>query len=286
MRKPFIADYLRSPMIIYMLLAVLVFAGTLFVIASDPGQNLRIVSAELMQGDDDVSTRLPYHHVPFYLFPFQYNLTTEKDSAVPSKISLASINTVSNTSVTNTSSPANATNATGAPQAWNVVAGKWSPVADGVQAGDELNRIHRILVRPIATNSTNLDLNTSFSIRSVDPNRTSYVSIVYSWTSPQNFKYAGMTFFKNQTYLDFGTVENGTLSWDPPWPGSRIDFEPKVDEPISMQLSIRDDSQELTVNGIELLRETETAVDESGYIGLGYGRVNDITFHQVNVLDT
>ena len=152
-----------------------------------------------------------------------------------------------------------------------------------MQAGDNFSTLHNIIVRPVKFASTDLDINTSFTIRSLDRDTANYISIVYSWIDPQNYKYAGITFFDNQAFIDFGTVSNGTLSWNPPWPGSRIDLDWNSADPIRMTLSLRDNSQELNVNGMESLNEDSEDNYESGYVGLAYGRVQDVIFHQLDI---
>jgi hypothetical protein len=108
----------------------------------------------------------------------------------------------------------------------------------------------------------------------------SYVAIVYSWEDIGNFEYAGITLLKNRTYAFFTTVRDGVgfMSDGADWPGTRINLDLKPGDIVGMTLSLRNNTQALNVNGIEV--DNNSAIGgTSKYVGMLYSRVNDVLFH-------
>jgi hypothetical protein len=247
-------------------LPFLLLVATSYSIANAPSaQNWENINVYAMKGalKTPLQTDSPtsFQVVSNYLFPFMRDVGSETSNPTPTPSS-------------NTSNTGNN---------WTIISGKWMPTANGVQAGDNSSGVLNSMVRPITFNSTDLDITTSFTIRTLDRNVTNYISIVYSWKDPQNYKFAGITINKDGTFADFGTLTNGTLSWDPSWPGSSIDLDWIPGDPIRMTLSLGDNSRELDLNGIGSLQEDSVDENESGYIGLSYGRVQDAVFHQFDI---
>jgi hypothetical protein len=228
-------------------------------------------NSEKLQDSLSLFTQNSYPTESYYLFPFMRELIS---APVENKVYGSSVSTVNNSDARDT---------------WRIISGKWQPTADGVQAGDTSYSLHNIVVRPVTFNSSDLSIDTSFTINSLAPNTASYVSIVYSWIDQKNFKIAGIGLWNSDTvpglrgaYADFGSVRNGTLVWDPAWPGVKIESNSFPREPINMRLSLRDSSEELFVNGAQVLQRESSDSTGSGYVGLSYGRVQDIVFHQFN----
>jgi hypothetical protein len=169
---------------------------------------------------------------------------------------------------------------------WTIVSGNWQPTANGVQAGaDYTKNPPGIVVRPIQFTSQNLDISTSFTINSLPPPPpapVSYIAIVYSWIDRSNYKYSGIAITENKTYVHHTTVRDGEEFVDPPWPGTRVDLEINPGDLVRMILSLRENSQVLNVNGIEV-RKDSVGNNASGYAGLLYSRVGDVLFHQFDV---
>ena len=200
-------------MFIYLDLLLAFFLSTAIpylILGASLGQNYEMISLDAIKDTQNVpSEPLSLDTLQFkssyYLFPFMRNLISE-DNETFDRISLDDSSTTNSTEITNTDNASNTVKA---------ISGRWAPVATGVQAGDNFSTLHNIIVRPVTFASTDLDIDTSFTIKSLDRDAPNYISIVYSWIDPQNYKYAGITFLDDQAFVDFGTVSNGNLSWDP-----------------------------------------------------------------------
>jgi hypothetical protein len=112
----------------------------------------------------------------------------------------------------------------------------------------------------------------------------SYIAIVYSWIDIKNFKYAGITLLNNQTYSFFTTVRDAEtyMANGTEWPGTKIDLDIKPGDLVRMALLLRDNSEVLNVNGIEV-NNNSVENNINSYAGLFYSRVEDVLFHNFDL---
>ncbi|MDF0682323.1 MAG: hypothetical protein P0116_15310 [Candidatus Nitrosocosmicus sp.] len=167
---------------------------------------------------------------------------------------------------------------------WYNVAGTWSISAEGLHGGTADNTtspIDNILISPVASR-TLTNITTSFKINNIDPTQPNSVSIVYSATDPINYRQAGINIYKDDIYVRFADINNGSLTAPEAWPGVSTGMKFIPGSTLNMSLSIQNATQSLSLNGSEFpYNGNNTFVD--GYVGLKYGKIKDIDFFNYRV---
>jgi len=165
---------------------------------------------------------------------------------------------------------------------WNIISGNWKISNEGLSGAglsDFINsdQINKVILSPILSKSINTNISTTFKVNQIDNQVSSYVSLVYSWINPDNYRFAGINFYKNNIYAYFGKVLNGETYFQPEWPGSKLDIIAKPGDVYNLALQLNNDgTQELRVNNqIELI---QSDINEVGDVGLSYGRTNSVSF--------
>lgn len=173
---------------------------------------------------------------------------------------------------------------------WNVVSGTWNYSSDGLHVGEMSKKaVENVILSPVTSTSTKLNISTSFVIKKLDQDKTNYVSIIYSWINPENYRYAGVLFHKNSTYIYLANVSNGVRSQDPAWPGLKVELDWNPGDVLNLALSTEDGSEELVLNGSKSLqREFNNKIQGSnakGTVGLSYGKISNMTFDTFDLKD-
>lgn len=167
---------------------------------------------------------------------------------------------------------------------WYNVAGTWSISAEGLHGGTADNTtspIDNILISPVASR-TLTNITTAFKINNIDPTQPNSVSIVYSATDPINYRQAGINIYKDDIYVRFADINNGSLTAPEAWPGVSTGMKFIPGSTLNMSLSIQNATQSLSLNGSEFpYNGNNTFVD--GYLGLKYGKIKDIDFFNYSV---
>ncbi|PWU78938.1 MAG: hypothetical protein DLM72_20045 [Candidatus Nitrosopolaris wilkensis] len=169
---------------------------------------------------------------------------------------------------------------------WNIISGNWKYSSGGLhgQAGNS-NLAQAVILSPVSSN--NLTVSTSFKIISSNPRVANYISLIYSWTDPNHYQYAGITILNNRdVYVSGTTVSNGKLYLYPKWPGIKTNLIWKAGDIFNMTLSVQNhksgsQEQELFLNGTNYLHTEHAAT--SGYLGLSYSRIQDVVFDRYKV---
>jgi hypothetical protein len=164
---------------------------------------------------------------------------------------------------------------------WSIVSGKWKS-SDGLHGGDKSNSQENIILSPVISPSRNLNTSTSFRITSADTQVPNYISIIYSWIDPNNYEYAGITIYNKEIYVHFTSVIDGKVKFDPVWPGLKTNLRWKPGNLFNMTLSMQGNSQELILNDTAYLHRAYNN-KETGYLGLSYGRIQDVVFDYFKV---
>ena len=162
---------------------------------------------------------------------------------------------------------------------WRIISGNWNYLNDGLHGGDTSNNPSRIILSPSI--SENFTINTSFMINKITPDTSSYISVIYSWKDPDNYKAAVINILNENVYVSFVTVNEGNEYRNPKWPGNITNLKLNHDTLFNMTLSTRTNSTDLILNNKELLHEEQS--NTYGYIGLGYGRIRDVVFDHFQI---
>jgi hypothetical protein len=160
---------------------------------------------------------------------------------------------------------------------WDAISGYWTYSSDGLDGVGIKNTPESIILSPVYSKNIASDISTSFKINRTDRNVSNYASIIYSWVNPDNFQFAGLNIWKNNTYLFFAKVANGNLSYFPPWPGKKIDSKFTPSSVYNMTLHLRENTmQELNLNNKSNIYQK--GINELGRIGLSYHNLQNISF--------
>jgi len=162
------------------------------------------------------------------------------------------------------------------PNNWKILSGDWSYTNDGLHGKFEPGSRNNIKISPITTENATIQM--SFKILSLDPTVANYVSIIYNWKDPDNFSSARATFYKDEIYLGFDTVNDGKLTQYPKWPGRLIPtsvLDWKLGNLYNMTLSKQGEKEDLFLNGTRYLTQQKED-GKSGHIGLSTNRVKEV----------
>ncbi|WP_134482625.1 hypothetical protein [Candidatus Nitrosocosmicus franklandus] len=171
---------------------------------------------------------------------------------------------------------------------WSPISGTWSQTLTGlhgetdpgeIASYDSLNNL--ILSPFFATNLSSVATTFELNDRNRNISIPNYVSIVYSFQDPENYKQTGINLFNNDIYVLFSQVVNGSLINEPAWPGLKTNLKVGPDNHLfDMSLSFTNYTQTLTVNGMNYSYpyNSDNAIND-GYVGLSYGRVKSVDFY-------
>jgi hypothetical protein len=126
------------------------------------------------------------------------------------------------------------------------------------------------------------NITTSFKINNINQTQPNSVSIVYSATDPINYRQAGINIYKDDIYVRFADIKNGSLTSPDTWPGVSTGMKFIPGSTLNMSLSLQNATQSLSLNGSEFpYNGNNTFVD--GYVGLKYGKIKDVDFYNYSV---
>lgn len=168
---------------------------------------------------------------------------------------------------------------------WNNVTGNWSYSDKGLHAGsldNTTSKVNNRDISPVAA-QTPFSVNTSFTINNLNEDVISSVYVLYGITDPENYQQAGITVSKGDVYVRFADVKNGSLTSLNSGLGIQTNLEYEPGSIFNMSLSVDDAQQQLILNGSSYSKDVDSA-NLDGYVGLKYGRVIDMDFHDFNVL--
>jgi hypothetical protein len=168
---------------------------------------------------------------------------------------------------------------------WYNVSGLWAYSERGLQAGtmdNTTSQVNNRYIAPVAA-QVPFSVNSSFTIDSLNEDVISDVVIIYDMADLQNYQQAGITIYKDDIYLRFADVKNGSLSSTSPGIGVETDLDYEPGFLFNMSLSVDDEQQQLTLNGKSHSRDIDSTILD-GYVGLKYGRIMDMTFHDFKLL--
>jgi hypothetical protein len=176
---------------------------------------------------------------------------------------------------------------------WDDISGNWSYTLKGLHGGIEANDkstsispMNNIILSPFTLQNLST-VTTSFTVNEVNRSFPNYASIVFSFQDPKNYRQGGINIYGNDVYVLFSNITNG-MTQDSLWPGQKtnLTLNPDINY-FNMSLSIEGSTERLTLNGTEYLNphlnpingNKEESTDNNGNMGLSYGRIKNIDFH-------
>jgi hypothetical protein len=166
---------------------------------------------------------------------------------------------------------------------WEPISGTWEFRNNGLHGlkikdiKDNVIGPDNVIINPIVSNFENTHIRTSFKINQIDASASNYISIIYSWINPNNYRTAGINIWNHDIYLFFSKVVNGKMFYLQEWPGfpTKLKYEPNKNYNLQLDLNNK------RIQGIKLDNQTgiyQKSDTELGNIGISYGRVKDVSF--------
>ncbi len=172
---------------------------------------------------------------------------------------------------------------------WNVVSGNWTALDGSLHGGSADNNTtslrNNIIVNPeIPGNFT--AVSTSFKVNNLDNTTANYASIVYSFVDANNFRHVGINIFNDSVYAVGYTMNNGSQLAEPAWPGIPTNLTYTPGDLYNLTLISEGSKLDLLINGTEYLSQNfGNSQLDLGDVGLNYGRIQDISFFDVNIVN-
>lgn len=162
---------------------------------------------------------------------------------------------------------------------WNVLSGNWNTSGSGLKGGTNDNTTspeQNTILNPVLLKNLS-KITTTFKINDLDRQLANYVYIIYSFIDPNNYQKAGIHIYKDDIFVRFQTVDNGSVVAEPLHPYIDTGLKWKPGSTINLTLTLHNNDQRLFLNGTQYAGNDEVYVD--GLTGLNYGRIKDIDFY-------
>ncbi len=158
---------------------------------------------------------------------------------------------------------------------YTIIKGNWQLTSGKLFGGETGKYGEGIILSPVsAENFTG-----SFKVKplSGDTSALNYVSLVYSWVDPKNYRYADIMFGADgYIYVHFRTIINGVEQAIPNWPGIKTDIKWNFGDEYNVTITVNGTINQIAVNGKTYLSiELENI---PGRIGLRYYRFYQVSF--------
>jgi hypothetical protein len=164
---------------------------------------------------------------------------------------------------------------------WSIISGNWTILDDGLQGGtlDNTKSLpNNVILNPeIPDNFT--EVSTSFQINNLNSSTPNYASIVHSFVDPENYQYAGINIHRGDVYAVVYTFNDANLTSEPQWPGIKTNLTWVPGTSYNVSLINQGTSLDLIINGTKYYSQSINGNESNpGYMGLNYGRIQDIVF--------
>jgi hypothetical protein len=172
---------------------------------------------------------------------------------------------------------------------WTVVSGNWSMQNGSLHGGSTDNNtisvLKNIVVNPnFPKNLT--EISASVKVDKLDTTTANYGSIVYAFIDPNNYKLAGINIYKDAVYAVGYAVTDDNQTAEPYWPGIQTNLTWTPGSIYNLTLALEGSSLNLLINGTEYLTQNVgNGQFDLGDAGLSYGRIQDISFFDVNTVN-
>ncbi len=164
---------------------------------------------------------------------------------------------------------------------WKIIAGIWNSSLDGYQGSqnesDDTPTPVNVILSPVNSNES-LEISTSFAINEISNQNPPYVSLIYAFQDPFNYRQAGINIQNGNVSVFANTIDDNvtTDKFLSPVPNANQWLTPG--NPLTMSLVLENNKKTLFINGIEF--PLSVINDNTEYkVGLGYGGMQSITFY-------
>lgn len=165
---------------------------------------------------------------------------------------------------------------------WTRISGIWNYSVEGYQGSikETVDTPINVILSPVNSNES-LEVSTSFSINEIADKNYSYVSLIYAFQNPFNYKQAGIS-IQNEKISVFANTIDDNVKTD-----KFLSRVPNAGQWLTpgnqsiMTLSLENNKRSLIINGLEFpLSLSDNNTD--GRVGIGYGGMQSITFYDFN----
>jgi hypothetical protein len=163
---------------------------------------------------------------------------------------------------------------------WKIISGIWNASLDGYQGSlnesDDTPTPVNAILSPI-NSSQSLEISTSFEINEIADQNLPYISLIYDFQDPFNYRQAGINIQDGNFSVFANTIDDNVTTDIFSSTVSNASNMLTSGDSIPMTLILNDSNKTLFVNGIEF-PITLANEDADGKVGLGYGGMKNITF--------
>jgi hypothetical protein len=161
--------------------------------------------------------------------------------------------------------------------AWKSVSGNWSYFPGRLHGENIDSKMESIIIRePWIDNLSRIS--TTFKINNITESEPNYVSLVYSFVDPNNYRFAGLNIYNDNIYVNSYRVNNGSLASEFVWPGAMTGLKWNSGSIFNMDLYSNNGSYNLALNGSNYKLYEHGVNETQGFVGLGYNGVKSVDF--------
>jgi hypothetical protein len=161
------------------------------------------------------------------------------------------------------------------PASYTIARGSWQITSGKLLGGETGKYGEGIILSPVSARN----FIASFKAKPVSGNASvlNYVSLVYSWVDPKNYRIADIMFGADlYAYVHFRTIINGVEQAIPNWPGIKTDIKWNFGDEYNITVTVNGTLNQIAVNGKTYLStDLENIL---GRIGLRYYRFYQVSF--------
>lgn len=167
---------------------------------------------------------------------------------------------------------------------WKIISGIWNSSLDGYQGAlnesDDTPTPVNAILSPINSNES-IEISTSFKINEIADQNPPYVSLIYAFKDPFNYRQAGINIQNGNVYVFANTIDDNVTTDKFSTPVYNATQWLTSKDSLSMSLIIDDNLKTVVINGMKFPINV-TSDDTEGKVGLGYGGMQNITFLDFN----
>ena len=169
-------------------------------------------------------------------------------------------------------------------QIWTNIFGNWQFVEEGLHgSGGQPGKPSESSIISSISPEGAFNVTSEFKVSNGDLNGTNYVSIIYDWIDPADYKAAGLCLTKDgNAYAYFATYKGSEIKVYPSWPGANTGLRWKFGDSFELALSVNNAANTIYVNGSEIY-STSSIPYFGGKIGLRVTRAYDVLFTKASI---
>lgn len=166
---------------------------------------------------------------------------------------------------------------------WKRISGMWNYSLIGFhgEIKDDNKNLSNIAISPANSNKS-VAVSSSFEVQDIANETLSYVTLVYAFKDPANYKQSGINIDDGKIFVFNANIQNGVVVEQNEMPIFLTEFLWEPNSKFNMTLLIEDRKQTLILNNTDFHLSSDYS-DSNGKVGLGYGGIESINFYNFEV---